>query len=154
MTRVTIAALLLASTAGAKPAPCPIEAPALAKLRSEHAAMNAAGVACLQALDATRAERDRCSIGASEALDDMARDLAEAGAALDAAHVALATPVQPPPSGLRPWVLVAASGALAGGVAMGARAMDLEAEGMAIATAGAVAGATLLALAFQWAGLE
>ena len=127
---------LLASTAAAYAAPpCPIEAPALARLRSEHAAMNAAGLACLTALDAARAERDRCTVAAATAADTFARDLASAAASLDAA---LAAPV---PAKRRPWALAAVGGAVAAGAAGAVVALD----GGALEAAGAGLGAALVA---------
>jgi hypothetical protein len=157
--RLTLAALLLASTAAAQPvspadtfAPCPIEAPALARLRSEHAQMNAAGLACLTALDAARADRDRCHVAADAALDDMARDLAEAGAALDAAQAALAAPVPAPVvEGGRPWALVGLGGAVAAGAAGVAAAFDagpVEAAGIGLGAAALAAG---VAAVVAWA---
>lgn len=136
MTRAAFA--LLASTAAAYAAPpCPIEAPALARLRSEHAAMDAAGLACLTALDAARSERDRCTVAAATAADAFARDLASGAASLDAAQTALALRVEPG----RPWALVAIGGAVAAGAAGAVVAL----EGGAVEAAGAGLGAALVA---------
>ena len=126
--------------------PCP-DAGEVAALREQHAQMDAAGVACLDALDVARAERDRCAVQAAGKLDALAVAMDAQAAALRAAHEAERPAV-------RPWVFVAVGGVVAGVAAIGAHAADMEAEGMAIATAGAVAGATLLALAYSWAGLE
>lgn len=135
------AAALLASTVAAHAAPpCPIEAPALTRLRSEHAQMNAAGLACLQALDGARAERDRCTVAAATAADACARDLASAAAALDAAQAALAAPVPDRAPG-RPWALVGLGGVAAAGAAGAVVAL----EGGAVEAVGAGLGAALVA---------
>lgn len=144
MTRIIIAAVLATPPAAAEP--CPIEAPALARLRAEHAAMDRAGVACLRALDGARGERDRCRAEAAAELDRMARELAEAGARLDAAAV------PPPGPVVRPWALVGIGGLVAAGGALGASAAGADTEGSIIAAAGAAAGAALLAAALTWAG--
>lgn len=151
-----LAALMLAccqpAPVVAQPAPpCPIEAPALSRLRSEHAAMNAAGVACLQALDETRAERDRCGVASAEALDHMARDLAEAGAALDAAQRALAAPVPPPAGASRPWALVALGGVAAAGASTVAAALDAGPMEVGAVGIGAAALAAGVAAVVAWA---
>jgi hypothetical protein len=139
--RAALALLASAVAAHAAP-PCPIDAPALARLRSEHAQMNAAGLACLQALDGARSERDRCNVAAATAADACARDLATAAASLDAAQAALAAPV-PEPAQRRPWALVGFGGLAAAGAAGAAVAFDagaLEAAGAGIGAALVAAG--------------
>jgi hypothetical protein len=150
---VTRAALAFAVVVGAAHAapPCPIDASALERLRSEHAAMNAAGLACLAALDAARAERDQVALAATQALDDLARELAASAAALDAAQAALAAPFPEPAHG-RPWAFLIIGGAVGSGAALGAHAADLGALGSIATVGGAVAGAALLAAAISWAG--
>lgn len=140
------------SPADTLPAPCPIEAPALARLRAEHAAMDRAGVACLQALDAARADRDRCQVAAEAALDDLARELAEASAQLDAAGAALAAPLPPPEASAgRPWALVALGGVVVAGAAGAAAALDagpVEVAGVGLGVAAVAAG---VAAVVAWA---
>lgn len=138
MTALALIAALLV------PPACPIEAPALAKLRAEHAAMNAGGLACLKALDATRAERDQCHVAAEAALDDLARELAESAEALDAAGAALAVPVPQAEPG-RPWALVGLGGLA--GVAGATVAAGLESGTVEVAGAGLGAAAVAVAVA-------
>jgi len=152
---VTRAALAFAVVVGAAHAapPCPIDAAALERLRSEHSAMNAGGLACLKALDAARAERDQVALAATQALDDLARELAASAAALDAAQVALAAPVPEPAQG-RPWAFILIGGTVAAGGALGAHVADLDAPGRVSVVAGVVAAAALISAAISWAGAQ
>lgn len=140
----------LASAAHAAPPPCPIEAPALARLRAEHAAMDAAGVACLDALDATRAERDRCTTLAVGRLADLA-----GAAAAQVDHLeALTQALDRPPEAVataRPWALVGLGGALVAGTAVGASALGASTSEMAGATLGAAAVGAAVAMVVTWA---
>lgn len=148
MTRCALTLLALAAMARAEPPACPIEAPALARLRAEHAAMNAAGVACLSALDAARVDRDRCITRADAAVADLARELAEASAQLDAAAVALVAPVP----AARPWAFVVVGGGVAAAGGAVAHLAGAEARDVLLAAAGSAAGAALLTAALAWAG--
>lgn len=150
MTRAALAFAVGVGAAHAAP-PCPIDAPALDRLRSEHAAMNTAGLACLKALDAARAERDQVALAATQALDDLARELAASAAALDAAQAALAAPAPEPAQG-RPWAFILIGGTVAAGATAGAHVADLDTLGSVSAVAGAVAGAALISAAIAWAG--
>lgn len=150
MTRAALAIAAVAGAAHAAPS-CPIDAPAIERLRSEHAAMNAAGLACLRALDAARAERDEVALAATQALDDLARELAASAAALDAAQAALAAPAPEPATG-RPWAFILIGGAIGSGAALGAHVADLDAPGRVSAVAGVVAAAALISAAISWAG--
>jgi hypothetical protein len=152
VTRAALAFAVVVGAAHAAPPACPINAAALERLRSEHAAMNAAGLACLAALDAARAERGRVALAATQALDDLARELAASAAALDAAQAALAAPVVAPREPGRPWAFIIIGGAVGSGAALGAQAADLGALGSIATVGGAVAGAALLAAAISWAG--
>jgi hypothetical protein len=150
---VTRAALAFAVVVGAAHAapPCPINAAALERLRSEHSAMNAGGLACLTALDAARAERDQVALAATQALGDLARELAASAAALDAAQAALAAPAPEPAAG-RPWAFILIGGAVAAGATIGAHVADLDTLGSVSAVAGVVVGAALISAAISWAG--
>jgi hypothetical protein len=114
--------------------------------------MNAAGLACLKALDAARAERDRVALAATQALDDLARELAASAAALDAAQAALTAPVVAPREPGRPWAFILIGGTVAAGGALGAHVADLDAPGSVSAVAGVVVGAALISAAISWAG--
>jgi hypothetical protein len=131
--------------------PCPIDAATLDRLRSEHVAMNAGGLACLKALDAARAERDQVVLAATQALGDLARELAASAAALDAAQAALAAPMPEPAAG-RPWAFILIGGTVAAGAALGAHVADLDTLGSVSAVAGVVVGAALISAAISWAG--
>jgi hypothetical protein len=150
---VTWAALAFAVVVGAAHAAplCPIDSATLDRLRSEHAAMNAAGLACLKALDAARAERDRVALAATEALGDLARELAESAQALDAAQAALAAPAPAQVQG-RPWAFILIGGTVAAGATIGAHVADLDTLGSVSAVAGVVVGAALISAAISWAG--
>ena len=159
MTRAALAFAVVVGAARAEPvspadtfAPCPIDAAALERLRSEHSAMNAGGLACLKALDAARAERDRVALAATQALDDLARELAASAAALDAAQAALTAPVVAPREPGRPWAFILIGGTVAAGGALGAHVADLDAPGRVSAVAGVVAAAALILAAISWAG--
>ena len=152
MTRAALAFVVVVGAAHAAP-PCPIDAPALERLRSEHAAMNAGGLACLAALDAARAERDQVALASTQALDDLARELAASAAALDAAQAALAAPMPEPAAG-RPWAFILIGGTVAAGGALGAHVADLDMPGRVSAVAGVVAAAALISAAISWAGAQ
>jgi hypothetical protein len=160
VTRAALAFAVVVGAARAEPVspadalpPCPIDAAALDRLRSEHSAMNAAGLACLAALDAARAERDQVALAATQALDDLARELAASAAALDAAQAALAAPAPEPAQG-RPWAFILIGGTVAAGGALGAHVADLDTPGRVSAVAGVVAAAALISAAISWAGAQ
>jgi hypothetical protein len=115
--------------------------------------MNAGGLACLAALDAARAERDQVALASTQALDDLARELAASAAALDAAQAALAAPMPEPAAG-RPWAFILIGGAVAAGGALGAHVADLDMPGRVSAVAGVVAAAALISAAISWAGAQ
>jgi len=119
--------------------PCPDTS----DLREQHAAMDAAGMACLDALDDVRGDLSACRVLSVGRLDAVA-------VALDAQSAALRLAEAQPQ--LRAWAFAAVGGGLAAGVAIGADAAGLTTTQAAAATLGAAALGAAIAGFIQWAG--